>query len=91
MPKVQALKAQLNQVTQQRDELLREFEAVRRNYIGSENFISSLWVHTETEDNNSYDILRTEMNALSNNIQRHQEEHSVFFKAIKTMGLRVFD
>ena len=91
MQTVKQLRNEITRITQQRDELYRTFEGLRRNYIASENFINSLWVHTETDDEKNYSILRTEMNALAANIQRHSQEHSEFFEAMKKMDVIIFD
>ena len=45
-----------------------EYLRLEQMYFELGNFIRSLWVHTEGEDRESYDIIKREMNVLSDRI-----------------------
>mgnify|MGYP003632927678 CR=1 FL=1 len=91
MDKIKLLKKQIKKISKQRDEVYLENLKLKTNYCNQRNFIDSLWVHTETDDNKNYDILRTEMNAVGNRVEQNLKETLSFHNFIMNSEITIFD
>ena len=47
---------------------INKYNELKEKYLKLSSFIRSIYNHTETEDNYDYNILRSEMNALSKRV-----------------------
>jgi len=68
-----------------------EYERLKEEYLKLSSFIRSLYIHTEAEDLNDYTIVKAELDAISNRLDKIITEMDAFEQVDLKMGKKIVD